>query len=285
MGQFISALASTVIFLFADNGQVPIGTAFIIGYPVPGRPDALIPLVVTAKHVVGNREKIIGRFSTKSGTAPTSVQYDIADLRRSGDVWEHADEGVDLVIFRTLHFEQTEYEPIPIKLIASRKVFSEEDVKATDRIVFPCLLVNFMGTARNYPVIRDGSIALIPDEPVPLEYDVGTRRVRTKQQVVLIDATSIPGASGSPIFLWPGPRLKGRNFMLGGVQPWLLGVMHGFYSAIPRGLVGIQPNRLVPGFAENSGIAIAFPSWRLLEILERDEVAKRIHELVRAEKW
>jgi len=192
MADFAIALASTVIFLFAEGGQVPIGTAFIIGYPIPGSSDKVVPLVVTAKHVVGDRNKIIGRFTTKSGTVPVSVLYDLADLRHNGDVWEHPDKGVDLLVFRTSHFEQTEYQPFPVALIASRKIYSEEDVKATDRIIFPCLLVNFMGTARNYPVIRDGSIALIPEEPVPLEYDVGARRVQTKQQVILIDATAIP---------------------------------------------------------------------------------------------
>ena len=63
---FASVLASTVIFLFAEGGQIPIGTAFIVGYPVPGKSDAVIPLIVTAKHVIGDRDKVIGRFSTKS---------------------------------------------------------------------------------------------------------------------------------------------------------------------------------------------------------------------------
>jgi len=34
---------------------------------------------------------------------------------------------------------------------------------------------------------------------------------------------------------------------------------------------------------ENSGIAIVFPSWCLLEILKRDEVAKRISEIIKTE--
>lgn len=41
MSDIASLLASTVIFLFAQgkniSGQIPIGTAFIIGYPVPGQ--------------------------------------------------------------------------------------------------------------------------------------------------------------------------------------------------------------------------------------------------------
>ena len=281
---FAEVLANTVIFLFQEGGVVPIGTAFMIAYPVAHRSDAAVPLVVTAKHVIGDRDKVIGRFTAKSGTQPLFATYDLAALRGEGDLWEHPDDGVDLLLFRSLHFEQAKYEPVPVALIASRQTYAEEEITPTDRIIFPCLLVNFMGTARNYPVVRDGSIALIPDESVPLEYLVGARRVRTNQQVVLIDATSIPGASGSPVFLWPGPRVKGRTFTVGGVRPWLLGIMHGFYPALPREVVQVQQTAtVVPGFAENSGIAIVFPSWRLLEILERDEVAERLDELLKGQ--
>jgi hypothetical protein len=238
-----------------------------------------IPLVVTAKHVVGDRERIVGRFTRKSGGIPAGITYDLVGLRRSGDLWEHPDEGVDLLVFRTLHFEEADYEVLSMPLIASKKTYLEEKIQPTDRVIFPCLLVNFMGASRNYPVVRDGSIALIPDEPVPLEYDVGTKRIRTEQQVILIDATSIPGASGSPIFLGPGIRAERGSGSLFATRPWLLGVMHGFYPATPRELVDVQVGKVIPAFSENSGIAIAFPSWRLLEILERDDVAKRMQEV------
>ena len=279
MKDYVSGLASTVIFLFEEGGQFPIGTAFIVGYPVPGISDSIITLIVTAKHVVGDRDKLYGRFSGKVGHLPTSVIYDLSDLRNKGDVWEHTDYGVDLLVFRTPHFEGAEYHAVPIKLIASRDSYSDEDVKATDRVIFPSLLVNFMGTSRNYPVIRDGSIALIPNELVPLKYEVGSKLIETNQQVLLIDATSIQGASGSPLFLWPGPRFKGETFQLGPVQTLLLGVMHGFYPAIPREIIDVQVSGIIPAFAENSGIAIIFPSWKLLEILERNEVVERMREV------
>ena len=167
MEEFVRNIASSVIFLFDEDGEDPIGTAFIIEYPVPGKSGLRVPLVVTAKHVLGDREVVTGRFSTKSGIVPVHVEYPLADFRRQGDVWEHPDEGVDLVIFKTPHLDETVYVPIPVEAIASRETYAEEDVKATDRVIFPCLLTKFMGTTRNYPVIRDGSIALIPDEPVP----------------------------------------------------------------------------------------------------------------------
>lgn len=279
MAELAWNIASTVIFLFEEHAEVPIGTAFIIEYPVPGRQGLRVPLVVTAKHVLGDREAVTARFTSKSGTEPIFAGYPLRIFRRQADLWEHPDEGVDLVVFRTPHLDETVYVPIPFEAIASRQTYVEEDINATDRVIFPCLLSNFMGTTRNYPVIRDGSIALVPEEPVPIEIEIGPRKIPTDQEVILIDATSIPGASGSPIFLWPGPRLKRGAFDVGGDTPWLLGVMHGFYLAKPRDVVGREASWLALGFQENTGIAIVFPSWRLLEILELEEVGKRIREL------
>ena len=280
MVDIATALASSVIFLFAPNGTTPLGTGFIVGYPVPGgAPGQYVPLVVTAKHVIGGHRKVVGRFSTKEGNEPAKVPYDLDQLRKSHDFWTHDDEGVDIAVFRTMHFDVADYQPFPLDLVADKETFELEDIKVADRVIFPSLLVNFMGTTRNYPITRDGSIASIPGEAVPLEYDVGHQRIKTSQEVVLLDATSVPGASGSPIFLWPGPRLKGGAFAVGGGKPWLIGVMHGFYPASAQPLVGIQVNKVVPGFAENSGIALVFPAWRLKEILEREDLAQRIAEL------
>ncbi len=280
MAHIASVLSDVVIFLFAGDPPQPIGTAFIVGFPIPGQDGAVVPLIVTAKHVVADHPQILGRFSTQAGTSTTFVGYDVHKMRADGDYWEHPDEGVDIAVFRSLHYEQTKYAAFPRNLIATAEVIKTEEIAQGDRVVFPALLVNFVGSARNYPVLRNGTIALMPEEQVPMQHWVGSRIVRTQQEVLLLDATSIPGASGAPIFLWPGPRIKGNAFTLGGGGPYLLGVMHGFYPAAPRELVEILTAGSAQMYAENSGIAIAFPSWRLHEILEREDLRKRIQHVV-----
>src|SRR5574341_2094971 len=276
-----SMLASAVIFLFAEGLGVPIGTAFIVGSPVPGKEGQFVPLVVTAKHVIGDHARILGRFSTQEGKTPATVPYDLVSLRKAGDLWEHSDPGVDIVVFRTLHLADAKYNVVPLDLVASREIFTSQGIQTTDRIVFPGLLVNFMGLSRNFPVVRNGSIALIPDEPVPMKYRVGSRVVETKQEIILIDGTAVPGASGSPVFLWPGPRLQGGAFTVGGTQPYVLGVLHGFYPALPREVMEVNVAKALQMFAENSGVAILFPSWRLREIIDSPAVAARIRELAK----
>jgi hypothetical protein len=283
MADIATALASTVIFLFSPSqtGVIPIGTAFIVGYPIPGDANSMIPFVITAKHVVGDLPSVIGRFNPESGDKPISVLYEIEKLKKSGDFFEHPDSGVDIVLFRTPHFKLTTYQPLPLDLVADKDTFKTEDIKPTDRVVFPSLLVNFLGTSRNYPVTRDGSIALIPDEEVPMEYQIGQKTIKTRQNLIFVDARSIPGASGSPVFLWPGPRLRHNSFAIGGGKPLLLGVMHGFYPALPRELVSIETTEVKQGFMENSGVAIVFPAWRIREIIQSESFQKRINELVK----
>jgi len=281
MSNIAAALASTVIFLFLPppNSDVPIGTAFIFGYPNPSDPKQQIPFIVTAKHVLGEREQIIGRFSPASGKNPISVLYDINQLKGSGDYFEHQDSGVDIAIFRTPHFKVADYQPLPYAMIASEQNYVEEDIKVADRVIFPFLLTRFMGTSRNYPVTRDGIIALLAAEPAPLKYKVGSRLIETKQTLVFVDALSVQGASGCPVFLWPGPRLKNNSFAIGGGKPLLLGIMHGFYNALPREIVPIVTTDVKAGFSENSGIAIVFPSWRIREIVEAPKFQSRLSEL------
>jgi len=206
MPGLIEAIASTVIFLFSAGSQpLPIGTGFLIGFPVPSQEGNYIPLVVTARHVLGSHRSVLARFSTEEGLTTKMVEYDIAALRASNDYWEHpTDNGVDIAVFRSLHHIGTDYKTIPIELIATKSIFQNEEIQQTDRIMIPSLLINFMGSAMNYPVFRGGIIASIPTEKVPIKYMSGGVEIVTEQEIILIDATCVQGASGSPIFLWPG---------------------------------------------------------------------------------
>jgi hypothetical protein len=155
---------------------------------------------------------------------------------------------------------------LPLDLIATKETLASERIGQTDRIVFSSLRINFMRSARSprgtytfHPVIRDGSIAPITGEKAPTEQQSGGSGVRTEQEVMLVHVTSTFGASGSPVFLRRGPRVRGSTFAVG-TQPVLLGVMHGLH-------------------AENSGVAIVFPAWRLREILDLEMLKVRIAQL------
>ena len=60
----------------------------------------------------------------------------------------------------------------------------------------------------------------------------------------------------------------------------MLGVLHGFYPALPRELKSIPAAASVPAFEENSNIAIVFPSWKLRQILELRALGARVQQLL-----
>jgi hypothetical protein len=278
-----SSLAKTVVFLFHHKDSLPerpppLGTGFIIGYPDPDQPDVYVPLLVTARHNLSGKGKLIVRYSTKAGRRPFHLLCDLEEMKRIGDIWEHDDPGVDITVVRVPHPQESEYEPFPLSLVASAKQFEALDIKATDRVIYPTLLRYFTGESRNYPVMRDGMIALIADEPIPVRSSIDDERRDSNQVVILLDGMSIPGTSGSPVFLSPIPRRRRGNLDLGGTQPWLLGVMHGFALADSRVVVeaGVTPSQV----RENAGIAVVFPSWRILEIVYSDQAQRRLGEIL-----
>ena len=282
----IEVITQTVVFLFALNpatasNPIPIGTGFVVQWPLPADSQKFIPLIVTAKHVIGDNQKVYARFSTKKGTSTTLVEYDLNKLKNDNDYWEHSDEGVDIAIFRTLNFDKVKYQAVPQNYIASKEIFKNENIQETNNVKFPGLLINFLGSNQNYPILKDGSIALIPNEKVPMKYNVGRKEIQTNQELIFLNAISIPGLSGSPVFLWPGPRLKGNSFNIGGGSAYLIGVMHGFYPAIPRDTIKVETSEAKVLFQENSGVAIIFPSYRILEIFAQDAFKKKMDELIK----
>jgi len=280
----IEVITQTVVFLFAINPQLsqnpqPIGTGFLVQYSVPSEPQKIIPVIVTAKHVIADHQKVYARFSTKTGENTAFMEYNIAKMKKDNDYWEHSDDGVDIAIFRTTIFEQAKIDAVPIDYIASKEVFKNVNIQQTDSVKFPGLLVNFLGSNQNYPILKDGSIALIPREKVPLEYLVGNKRIQTNQEIILLNAISIPGLSGAPIFLWPGERLVNNTFDHNINKMYLIGIMHGFYPAMPREIQQIETSGTKSYFGENSGIAIVFPSYKILEIFDQQSFKKRMAEL------
>ncbi len=279
MVDLVENLERATLFLFEETGRDAIGTAFLVQVPVPSAPEHVVPVVVTAKHVIGDAKRIVGRFSAK-GLATTAIhQYNLENMRAEGDLWEHPDEGVDVVVFRTQHLDLADYLGLTVESIARKDFFQKREIIPTHQVIFPSLLVNFYGKTRNYPVFRMGSIAAVPEEPIPFEFRVGSRLIRSQQPLILIDATAVPGASGSPVYFWPTARVQGFTFLPGGGNAPLIGVMHGFYPAPPRETETLPSMAGPQAFRENSRIAIAVPSWRLSEILEQPSVSARADQL------
>jgi len=157
-----------------------------------------------------------------------------------------------------------------------------------DEVFLPGLFYNHHGRHRNIPIVRVGNIAAMPEE-----------KVLTKLGYIdafLVEARSIGGLSGSPVFLCLGffdqvnddeedtiLMIKGRN---GGPperprpRHYLLGLMHGHYNADLPNQDDVALDVLSQEVV-NMGIAIVVPSEKIMEVLSQPAIRDREDEAAR----
>jgi hypothetical protein len=90
----------------------------------------------------------------------------------------------------------------------------DQKIGIGDEVFFPGLFTYAPGHRRNIPILRHGNLAMLPDEPIQVDSGFA--------EVYLIEARSIGGISGSPVFVRPTMSLdestvfgKGNQRLLG----------------------------------------------------------------------
>jgi hypothetical protein len=143
-----------------------------------------------------------------------------------------------------------------------------------DEVMSVGLFTAVPGTARNQPIIRYGNIAMIPVEQI--QTDLGYA------DVFLVEARSIGGMSGSPVFVRhtyytkvKNPRGEYEPIYTNGPGITLLGLMHGHWdikeSDLNKPSIIQDRQRGV-----NFGVAIVVPAAKIYETLySTDLVASR----------
>jgi hypothetical protein len=146
------------------------------------------------------------------------------------------------------------------------------DMGIGDEIFFPSLFSFAYGDEqRIQPILRHGNLAMLPDKQVQTEYGFA--------DVYLVEAHSLGGISGAPVYIRQTLAMKQKNTQtgeerrfhgLGGMK--LLGVMYGHWD--------IDPSRKNSHTIEadqkrgvNVGIAMVTPASKILEVLNLPEVA------------
>jgi hypothetical protein len=155
------------------------------------------------------------------------------------------------------------------------------DVGPGDETFMPGRFVGRDGKQRNTPTVRFGNIAQMPEEPLT----VGGH----EQECYLIEARSIPGYSGAPVFLhfipehpqveypdWvPNKPPKSNRPKIGfKIDPFLLGLdfCHMLDREKPRLDVNDQPVAFEWHIRTNTGMMGVIPIWRVWDVVEAPEM-------------
>ncbi len=219
--------------------------------------------LVTAKHVAKKLEgkDFVIRVNTKDGK---SVGFH--SPANTAIKWHYhpTDEAADVAVFQWLPPSEAnaDYMHLPAEMFLTKETLIQNDIGIGDEVCIIGLFTFHEGYSKNHPMLRIGNIAMIPDEPV--ETDDG------KVEAYLIEARSIGGLSGSPVFVVREAQYPDMKIH----REWILmGLVQGHWK-----LDGDKINDLTELDANgkphkvNMGIAIVTPAQKILDILSCEEL-------------
>jgi hypothetical protein len=161
-------------------------------------------------------------------------------------------------------------------------------VELGDEVFLTGLFAKHYGKARNIPIVRTGAIAAMPEERIAWRRRTVEGDLDVEMDAYLVEARSIGGLSGSPVFFYPGPtRQIGGSVATVAGRPafYLLGLMHGHWDE-PREepdavmevveRVGDTDSEEMRLEKVNMGIGIVVPVESILAVLEHAALEQRV---------
>jgi hypothetical protein len=265
------------------NGEIRcVGTAFLIARRIlDDRVSAAY--FVTAKHVIQRVVERSGysvflRLNFRNQEAKW-IETDLADWHFHPD-----SDSVDVAVLPYESVSPNEllghdHISIPSTMATNFDELDESSrMGAGDEVFFVGLFSQHIGTKRNIPIIRVGTIAAMPEEPIAV----------TKfgaMDAYLVEARSIGGLSGSPVFLNPGPTMEGESGESNKHKIfYLIGMIHGHWDSPDSTLPSPSRDRYGSDERFNMGIAIVIPIDKVNEVLNQKAVkeleARLVHDHV-----
>lgn len=259
-------ILKNVVFLgYKDANSLEhiIGSAFwIVNESYAHHPAYL----VTAKHVLQD-------INDKTNGGGMSIRYNPVASGEADwqDVciqrWEpHPDKNIDIAYLQYAMFG--DHGCWPMDSFVTDKSAKEDfkDVDLGDEVFFPGWFWPIR-TTRNVPIVRFGNIAALPGEPVDTK--------NATMPVYLVEARSIGGMSGSPVYIDVlrnriAKEIPGGTMRVGPSRFRLLGLVNGHFKGTEKELSPDDVKKIDPQELDrlNMGIAFVTPSQIILEGLK-----------------
>jgi hypothetical protein len=275
MPRIRDAFLDCVIYLYpdaksADEGERIGGSGFLVGISSQGlQKNFWFLYAVTNKHVVTNGATTI-RFSTRLG------EKEIFETDERS--WVHHPDGDDVSACLV------SFDPKVIKFNFVRNTefldsftIKSLDVGIGDDVFVVGRFISHEGKQQNNPTARFGCIAQMPWEPII--QDDGFQ-----QESFLVEARSIGGFSGSPVFLHVGPDTKDNaiamkrldaeknRVRLLGIEWGLLQMWEPVCNELGKPINPSNPK--AQQVAVNTGMMGVVPVWKLTKLLNQGPLAE-----------
>lgn len=274
-GQWLDA----VVYLYpsveaANRGEQAGATGFIVSVP-PGdgdphdiiRKDLGHHYIVTNAHAVENRQSVVARINTRAG------DYDVLTIPH--EEWQCHPQGDDVAAaVLDVEWKIHRYASVDQSMMLTPELQAHWDFGPGDEVFFIGRYIDHEGKAHNVPTVRSGIISAFPAEPI------NQHERKHDQETILVEARSLSGYSGSPVFVTPSAHIEradrhdgapvvkavtgGPCYLLGidwGHHPWTEKVRD------PMTRKPVQDGTYVRG---NSGMMMIVPTSKLVSLLDID---------------
>ena len=255
-----------VIYLYRDpssagEGVSAGGSGFLINVQSEAHPEYGYPYAVTNRHVIQDARSRVIRFNTSVGGTEI-METQLED-------WTCADAD-DLAVTRLPFDDQRKQYHIGSDVFMTKAELDNVKIGPGDEAFMVGRFIGHDGKQTNTPAIRFGNISM---QPTLVKSESGA-----EHESFLVEMRSASGYSGSPVFAYINPaeapfrRLNHEQIRRYG--PWLLGVDWGHLNAWSEVSLKNTNERHPDGWAvnANTGMACVSPAWRLVKLLDREEL-------------
>lgn len=168
------------------------------------------------------------------------------------------DPSVDLAIIPfAADQSKVDFEPIPTAMLATDDVVKANGIGEGDPVIFTGLFVQVPGLTKLEPIVRQGTIAMMPAEPI-------RTTLKKPGNLYLADVHVFGGNSGSPMFVNLGGFRNGG--VIAGNNYKLIGVVSGYEQEDAD--FNLQAATTYSGkLGVNSGVASVVPAQELDALL------------------
>jgi hypothetical protein len=234
------------------------GTGFFVSVPFGFK----LFYLVTARHLAND---LLGR---EIYITVNKCGGGVIALRPYSPWWFHpTDKTADIAVLPCILTQEIDFLAIPIEDFVTPEMLTTKKIGIGDEVLSTGLFTPAPGESRNMPIVRHGNLAMLPDQPIQTEMGFA--------DVYLIEARSIGGLSGSPVFIRETLYLPIE--LPGGVQTALrglgrlslLGVMQGHWDIKESNLNKINVSHDAKR-GVNLGISIVVPAFKIIETINQE---------------
>ncbi len=256
----------------AEAGALCGASGFLVAVPLETNSERNKFYIVTARHVLERMPNPVVRFNRREGVA-------IAEETNRTRWIDNPDNDDFSVLPLPIGIEDSEYRINAVFLAEFVDRGRNNAILPGDEVFMVGRFFSHEGKQKNAPAVRFGNISMMAIETMEGKY-------RNDQETYLVEQRSLPGYSGSPVFVlldpsqprppyWivPGNRIGKLNMERTG--PWLLGIdwvhIHSYEPLLKGDTIAGAGKVGGQWVKAHTGMAGVIPAWRLSQMLLSDD--------------